>query len=138
MNRTFSMIKPDAVAAGYTLDILMHLTKAGFKIVNINPIALSRDKVEEFYAEHAARPFFGELVDFIADADVVLLELERDDAVATLRDVMGATHSGQAAEGTIREKFGNKESIMHNAIHGSDSAESAARELELFFGKIFI
>ena len=130
---TFSIIKPNAVKKNVIGDILNQFEKSGLTISAAKLTALSRKKCEEFYAEHKARPFFGELVDFMTSGPVLLLALTGEDAVTKNRDIMGATDPKKAAPGTIRAK--HADSIGENAVHGSDSPESAARELALFFEK---
>jgi len=132
--RTFSIIKPDAVRKGDTGAILAEITKAGFKIVAIKQISLSKAQAEGFYHVHAARPFFGELVEFMASGPIFPMVLEKDNAIADLRTLMGATNPAQAAEGTIRKKFAA--SIGENAIHGSDAEDTAAFEIGYFFAGI--
>jgi nucleoside-diphosphate kinase len=131
MQRTLTIIKPDAVRAGNTGNILAHLQKQGFRILALRQLQLSQPQAQAFYAVHAERPFYGELVDFMTSGPVVPVALERENAVATLREVMGATNSREAAEGTVRNLYGTD--IQNNAIHGSDSTENAAIELAFFF-----
>ncbi|MBY0372540.1 MAG: nucleoside-diphosphate kinase [Bryobacteraceae bacterium] len=131
MEKTFAIIKPDAVAKGYTGDILSIINKEGFKIKAMRLTRLSKDEAEGFYAVHKERPFFGSLVSFMTEGPVVLLALERENAVAHWRKVMGATNPANAEEGTIRKLFA--ESIERNASHGSDAPETAAQELAYFF-----
>lgn len=130
---TFSIIKPNAVKKGVIGDIIAHFEKADLKIAAAKLTVLSRKKCEEFYAEHKARPFFGELVDFMTSGPVMLMALSGDGAILKNREIMGATDPKKAAPGTIRAKHGDN--MGENAVHGSDSAESAARELALFFEK---
>ena len=132
--RTFSIIKPDAVRKGYTAAILAEIEKAGFKIVAIKRLSISKAQAEGFYAVHAARPFFGELTDFMSSGPIFPLVLEKDNAIADLRKLMGATNPAQAEVGTIRKKFA--ESISENAIHGSDAEDTAAFEIGYFFAGI--
>ena len=134
MERTFSIIKPDAVAAGQAGQILAMLEAAGFKIVGMRMVKLSQQQAEGFYAVHRERPFFPSLVKFMTEGRIVALALEREDAVKKLRDVMGATNPANAAEGTIRKKFAA--SIERNCIHGSDAPETAAVELSYFFSAL--
>ena len=129
--RTFSIVKPDAVKKGYTAGILAELEKAGFKIVSIKRMNLSKVQAEGFYHVHAARPFFGELTDFMSSGPIFPMVLEKENAVADLRTLMGATNPKDAAEGTIRKKFAS--SIGENAIHGSDAEDTAAFEIGYFF-----
>ena len=131
VERTFSIIKPDAVAAGSTGAILAQLQEAGFKIVGMRMTRLSEPQAQAFYAVHQARPFFGGLVKFMTEGPIVVLALERENAVKQLREVMGATNPANAAEGTIRKRFATD--IERNAIHGSDAPETAEGELRFFF-----
>jgi nucleoside-diphosphate kinase len=129
--RTFSIVKPDAVRAGKTGEILARLEKAGFKLVAARLRHLTRAEAEGFYHVHRQRPFFGSLVDFMTSGPCLTLVLERDNAIAQLREVMGATDPAKAAPGTIRKDFA--ESIEANAIHGSDAPETARFEIGYFF-----
>ncbi len=131
MEQTFAIIKPDAVAKNQIGDILAVTEAAGFKIRAMQLTQMTRKQAEGFYAVHSARPFFGELVEFMCEGPCVLLCLEREDAVAKWRETMGATNPANAAEGTIRKRFA--ESMGRNCSHGSDSAENAAIELAYFF-----
>lgn len=132
MSRTFTIVKPDAVAAGNTGNILAHLEKAGFKILGMRMTHLSAMQAKAFYEIHKERPFYNDLVAFMTSGPVVVAALEREgDAVKALRDAMGATNSKQAEAGTVRNLFGTD--IERNAIHGSDSDENAAREIAFFF-----
>lgn len=131
MERTFAIIKPDAMAAGYAEDIIAVIKDHGFKIIAQEERELSRAEVEEFYAEHKERSFFPEVVAFMTSGPVTLIALEKKDAIKGWRDLMGATDPAQAAEGTIRKTFGRSKG--NNATHGSDSPASAARELAFFF-----
>ena len=133
MEMTLTIIKPDAVAAGHTGAILAHLEKAGFTIRGMRMIHLSADQAGGFYAVHKERPFYGSLVEFMTSGPCVPVALERDNAVAGLREVMGATDVAKAAPGTVRNLYGT--SIERNAIHGSDSAENAQKELAFFFSQ---
>lgn len=125
-NRTFTMIKPDAVEAGNIGAILNDICAAGFKIVAMKYTKLSTEKAGEFYAVHKERPFYGELVEFMASGTIVAAILEKENAVADFRKLIGATNPANAEEGTIRRKYAK--SIGENAIHGSDSDENAAIE----------
>jgi nucleoside-diphosphate kinase len=131
MERTFSIIKPDAVKAGHVGGILAVLEKDGFKIRGLRLTHLTKAQASAFYAVHRERPFYGSLVTFMTEGPVVVMVLERADAVKKLREVMGATNPANAAEGTIRKLFA--ESIERNAIHGSDAPETAAQEIPFFF-----
>jgi len=134
MQKTFSIIKPDAVASGKAGKILALLEENGFRIVALRMANLSQSQAEGFYAVHKERPFYGSLVKFMTEGPVVLMALEREDAVKKLREVMGATNPANAAEGTVRKLFA--ESIERNAIHGSDAPETAAQELQFFFNSV--
>jgi nucleoside-diphosphate kinase len=125
-NRTFTMIKPDAVKAGNIGNILQMINAAGFKIVAMKYTLLSKRDAEIFYGVHAERPFFGELVEFMTSGTIVAAILEKDNAVEDFRKLIGATNPAEAAEGTIRKKYAT--SIGENAVHGSDSDENAAIE----------
>ena len=130
-NRTFTMIKPDATAAGNTGKILDRIIGAGFSVRAMKWTRLSTADAEAFYAIHRERPFFGELVEYMTSGPIVAAILEKDNAVADFRDLIGATDPTKAAPGTIRADFA--ESIAANAIHGSDSDENAANEGAFFF-----
>jgi len=134
VERTFSIIKPDAVADGHAGEILAMLEQAGFRIVGMRMVKLSREQAEGFYAVHRERPFFPSLVAFMTEGPVIVLALEREDAVKKLREVMGATNPANAAEGTVRKRFAA--SIERNSIHGSDAPETAAVELRYFFSSL--
>lgn len=131
MSRTLAIIKPDAVASGRTGLILAHLEREGFRVLAARLTRLTREQAGEFYAVHRERPFYGELVEFMTSGAVMPLALERDDAVAGLREVIGATDPAEAAEGTVRRLYA--ESKGRNAIHASDSDENAATEIAFFF-----
>jgi nucleoside-diphosphate kinase len=129
--RTFSIIKPDAVRKGHTGAILAELDHAGFKIVSLRKQSISKAQAAGFYAVHKDKPFFGELTEFMSSGPLVLLALEKENAIADLRTLMGATNPANAAEGTLRKKFAG--SLQENAIHGSDAPETAAFELGYWF-----
>ena len=129
--QTFSIIKPDAVKAGKAGEILARLEKAGFRIVALRLRNLTRAEAEGFYHVHRQRPFFGSLTEFMSSGPCVTMVLERENAIARLRELMGATDPGKAAAGTIRKDFAA--SIEANAIHGSDAPETAAFEIGYFF-----
>ena len=129
--RTFSIVKPDAVRKGYTAAILSEIAKAGFQIVSLRKQSISKAEAEGFYAVHRERPFFGELTTFMSSGPIVLMVLEKDNAIADLRKLMGATNPANAEEGTIRKKYAA--SIGENAIHGSDAEDTAAFEIGYFF-----
>lgn len=131
VERTLSIIKPDAVAKNVIGKIYSRFESNGLQIVASKMQQLSKEKAEGFYAEHKERPFFGDLVSFMTSGPVVVQVLEGEGAIAKNRDLMGATNPKEAAEGTIRADFA--ESIDANAVHGSDSPESAAREVAYFF-----
>ena len=129
--RTFSIIKPDAVRKGFTGAILAEINKAGFQIVAIRKQSISKDQAKGFYHVHSARPFFDGLTTFMSSGPIVLLVLEKENAIADLRSLMGATNPANAEEGTIRKQFAA--SIEENAIHGSDAPETAAFEIGYWF-----
>jgi len=131
MERTFAIIKPDAVAAGQAGQILALIEKAGFRIAGMKQKRLSQIETENFYAVHRERPFFRSLVTFMTEGPVVVLVLEAEDAVRKWRDTMGATNPADAADGTIRKMFAA--SIERNCAHGSDAPETAAAEIPFFF-----
>ncbi len=133
-NRTFTIIKPDATAKGYTGGILEKINAAGFRIVALKMLHLSASKAGEFYAVHRERPFYGELVGFMSSGPIAAAVLEKTNAVEDFRSLIGATNPAQAAEGTIRKLYAA--SIGENAIHGSDSDENAAIESDFFFSKL--
>ena len=130
-NRTFTMIKPDATSKGHTGAILDQIIKAGFSIKAMKWIQLSEAQAGAFYAVHKERPFYGELVEFMCSGPIVAAILEKENAVADFRTLIGATNFKDAAEGTIRKKYAT--SIGENAIHGSDSDENAKIEGDFFF-----
>ncbi len=129
--RTFSIVKPDAVRAGNTGAILAEIAKAGFSIVAIKKQSISQDEARGFYAVHKDKPFFESLTQFMSSGPLVLLVLEKDNAIADLRKLMGATNPANAEEGTIRKRFAS--SIQENAVHGSDAEETAAFEIAYWF-----
>ena len=131
LERTFSIIKPDATQRNLTGAVSSYIDKAGLRIVAQKRMLLTRAQAETFYAVHKERPFFGELVDFMISGPIVVQVLEGEDAVAKYREVMGATNPANAAEGTIRKDFAL--SVGENSAHGSDSAENAAIEIAQFF-----
>lgn len=131
MQRTFAIIKPDAVAAGQSGDIIATIQKAGFRVAGMKMKRLSRLEAEGFYAVHRERKFFGSLVEFMTEGPVVVMVLEAPDAIKKWRDTMGATDPANAAEGTIRKRFA--QSIERNCVHGSDAPETAAVEIPFFF-----
>jgi nucleoside-diphosphate kinase len=131
LERTFAIIKPDAVAAGQQGEILARIHKAGFKIVAVKSMRLTKEESGGFYAVHKARPFFGELTDFMSSGKIFALVLEAEGAIGKWRDTMGATDPKKAAPGTIRHDLGT--SIGTNCTHGSDAPETAAFEIGYFF-----
>ena len=131
IERTISIIKPDAVAKNIIGDIYSRFEKANLKVVASRMLQLSQRQAESFYAEHKERAFFAELINFMTSGPVMVQVLEGDGAVSKNRDLMGATNPAQAEVGTIRADFA--ESIDRNAVHGSDSTESAVREIAYFF-----
>jgi len=131
VERTFSIVKPDAVASGHAGEILAALEAEGFKIVALRMTRLSKSQAEGFYAVHRERPFFPSLVKFMTEGPIIVMALERENAIAKLREVMGATNPANAAAGTIRKRFA--ESIERNCVHGSDGQETAQVELAYFF-----
>jgi len=136
VERTLSIIKPDATRRNLTGKINARLEEAGLRIVGQKRVRLTRAQAEKFYEVHAERAFYGDLCDFMVSGPVVVQVLEGEDAVAKNRDVMGATNPANAAPGTIRADFA--ESIEANSVHGSDSADNAAREIAFFFSEIEI
>ena len=131
LERTFAIIKPDAVAAAQQGEILSRIHNAGFKVVAIKSMRLTREEAGGFYAVHRARPFFGELTDFMSSGKIIALVLEADGAILKWRDTMGATDPKKAAPGTIRHDLGT--SIGNNCTHGSDAPDTAAFEIGYFF-----
>ncbi len=131
MERTFSIIKPDAVKNGKAGLVLAKLEEHGFKVLGLRMVHMSKETAERFYSVHKERPFFGSLVTFMSEGPAVVMALEREDAVKKLREVMGATNPANAAEGTVRKLYAD--SIERNAIHGSDAPETAKEELAFFF-----
>jgi len=131
VERTFSIIKPDAVAAGKAGEILAMIEQVGFKVLGLRMTRLTEAQAQGFYAVHKERPFFGGLVKFMTEGPIIVMALEREDAVKKLREVMGATNPANAAEGTVRKRFAAN--IERNCIHGSDAPETAAVELNIFF-----
>ena len=132
MERTLSIIKPDGVEKNIIGKIYSRFEKAGLKIVEAKMLHLSREKAEGFYAVHKERPFFNDLVDYMTSGPVMVQVLEGEDAINLNRKLMGATNPEDAEEGTIRKDFA--ESIERNAVHGSDGTDTAAVEIEYFFG----
>ncbi len=131
VERTLAIIKPDAVKRDLTADILSRIHAAKFHIVAIKSLRLTKVQAEGFYAVHKARPFFGELTEFMSGGKAVVVVLEAEGAIAKWRDTMGATYPAKAAHGTIRKELG--ESIQYNCTHGSDAQDTAAYEIGFFF-----
>ena len=131
MSHTLAIIKPDAVGSGKAGKILAHLEGAGFSVRQLRLTRLNRAQAEAFYAVHAERPFYGELVEFMTSGPVIPMVLEADDAVARLRETIGATDPAEAEEGTVRKLYA--ESKGRNAIHASDSDANAEKEIAFFF-----
>lgn len=133
-NRTFTMIKPDAVQDGHIGAILAKINEAGFTIKAMKMTKLSKEKAGQFYEVHKERPFYGELTDFMSSGHIVAAILEKDNAVADFRKLIGATNPAEAEEGTIRKMFAR--SLGENAVHGSDSVENAKIEGDFFFSQL--
>ena len=133
MERTLLIIKPDAVAKSVIGDILKRLESEGFEVRELRMLTLTTERAKSFYDIHRERPFFGELVEFMCSGPAVPMVLERDNAVAHLREFIGSTDSTQAAPGTIRKEFGTD--VQCNAVHASDSPENAAGEISFFFSE---
>ena len=131
VERTFSIVKPDAVAARQAGEILAMIEKAGFRILALRMTRLTEQQAKEFYAVHCEKPFFAGLVKFMTEGPIIVMALEREDAIRKWREVMGATNPANAAEGTIRKRFAT--SIERNCVHGSDAPETAETELRFFF-----
>lgn len=131
MERTFGIVKPDAVAAGNMGKILDIIEANGFKVAGLKKIHMSKKTAQQFYAVHKERPFYDDLTTFMSSNPCVVMVLEKENAIKAWRDLMGATNPAAAAEGTLRKQFGK--SIDHNAVHGSDAPETAAQEVAFFF-----
>ena len=131
MEKTLSIVKPDAVAAGHTGDIIAMFEKQGLKVVAGRMLQMDKATAEKFYAVHSERPFFNDLTDFMCSGPVFVSVLEGEDAIKRNRDIMGATNPAEAAEGTLRKLYAD--SIGENAVHGSDAPETAAVEIAYFF-----
>ena len=132
-NRTFTMIKPDAVSDGFSGPIIQQIEEAGFKIIALKKVKLSPEEAGNFYEVHKERPFFQSLCDYMSSNDIIPMVLEKENAVEDFRTLIGATNPANAAEGTIRNRFAK--SMEANAIHGSDSNENAALEAAFFFSE---
>ena len=133
MERSLSIIKPDAVETGFTGPILAKIEEAGLRLIALRMVRLSLKEAEAFYAVHAERPFFRSLVEFMTSGPVVVSALEGENAIARYRELMGATNPEEAAEGTIRKLYATN--IERNAVHGSDAPETAATEISFFFSE---
>ncbi len=131
LQRTLTIIKPDAVRQNAVGDIIEQFEKNSFRILAMKMLEISKHQAEQFYAVHAHRPFFSSLTEFMSSGPIVVLALEKENAIADLRKIMGATNPANAEEGTIRKKWGS--GIEHNAIHGSDADETARFEFSYFF-----
>ncbi len=131
MERTLAIIKPDAVAEGHAGEILTMIERAGFRVLAMRMVHLTRPQAEGFYEVHRGRPFFEGLVNFMMEGPVIVLALEAEDVISRWRELIGTTDPAKAAEGTVRARFGS--TMQHNAAHGSDSPENAALELSWFF-----
>lgn len=131
LQRTFSIVKPDAVAKGATGAIISMIQEKGFRILGLKMLEITKKQAEGFYAVHADKPFFNSLTNFMSSGPMVVMTLEKENAIADLRKLMGATNPANAEPGTIRKKFA--ENIEHNAIHGSDAEDTARFELGYFF-----
>ena len=134
MERTLAIIKPDAVGRNLAGNIIARLQNEGFVVLGLKMIRLSQDDASRFYAVHRERPFFDSLTSYMASGPIVPLLLQRDEAITTLRDVMGATNPAEAAPGTLRQEFGVD--VEKNSIHGSDSPASAEQEIPFFFSQM--
>ncbi len=132
--RTLGIIKPDAVSKGYAGKILAIIEEKGFKIVGLKKIKLTKEKAEGFYYVHKEKPFFNSLTDFMSEGPIIVMVLEKENAISEWRELMGATNPENAKEGTLRKMFA--ENIERNAVHGSDSPESANYEISYFFNAL--
>ena len=131
LQRTFGIVKPDAVAKGATGDILRTIQEKGFRVIGLKMLHISKAQAEGFYAVHVTKPFFGSLTDFMSSGPIVVMALEKENAIAEWRELMGATNPANAAEGTLRKKWATN--IEKNAVHGSDADDTARFELSYFF-----
>jgi nucleoside-diphosphate kinase len=131
LERTFAIIKPDAVATGHAGEILAIIEQAGFRVLALRMTRLTEPQAQGFYAVHSEKPFFAGLVKFMTEGPIIVMALEREDAILKWRETMGATNPANAAEGTIRKRFAT--SIERNCVHGSDAPETAETELRFFF-----
>ena len=131
-NRTFTMLKPDSIEQGNMLPIINMIENAGFKIIALKYKRMNKEEAESFYSIHSDKPFFNDLVSFITSGPVVAMQVEGEDAVLQIRNIMGATNPNESTPGSIRGDLATE--LDKNVVHGSDSDESAERELSLFFG----
>ena len=136
MERTFAIIKPDAVAKGFTGKIIDRIESKGFKIVAMKKIHMTKKQAEGFYAVHSSKPFFNDLTTFMSSSPCVVMILEKENAISDWRKLMGATNPANAEDGTLRKEFGAN--IDNNAVHGSDAPETADKETRYFFADIEI
>lgn len=136
MNKTLAIIKPDAVVKRVTGKIIDRILDDGFNIIAVEMVWLTTERAREFYAVHKERPFYDDLVEFMTSAQCVPMMIEKENAVAAFRELIGATNPAEAAEGTIRKDFADN--VQNNAVHGSDSDENAAKEIAFFFPSIEI
>ncbi len=136
IEQTLSIIKPDATQRNLTGEINAILENAGFQIIAQKRIRLSKKQAEQFYAVHQGKPFFNDLAEYMSSAPIVVQVLQKENAIADYRQIMGATNPENAAEGTIRRRFA--ESVQHNSVHGSDAPETAREEIAFFFSKMEI
>ncbi len=134
LERTLAIIKPDAVASKYTGKIIEMLEESGFSIIGMKKIKLSKEDAKKFYIVHKDRPFYDSLTTFMSEGPIIVMVLEKENAIEDYRKLMGATNPEEAEEGTIRKRFGKN--IERNAVHGSDSKESASFEIPFFFSEI--
>ncbi len=134
VERTLMLIKPDAVRKGVEGEIIAHVQKHGFKLIGLKKLKLTKEQAKQFYIVHTDRPFYEELTDFMSSGPIVAMVWEGEDAIARIREIMGATNPEEAAEGTLRKLYGTN--IGENAVHGSDSKESADYEIPFFFSRL--
>jgi nucleoside-diphosphate kinase len=136
VERTLMLVKPDAVKRNLEGKIIAHVQEKGFKLVALKKLRLTKQQAEKFYYVHRERPFFGELTDFMSSGPIVAMVWEGEDAISRIREIMGATNPAEAAEGTLRKLYGTN--IGENAVHGSDSLQSAKYEIPFFFNELEI
>ncbi len=134
VERTLMLIKPDAVRKGVEGEIIAHVQKHGFKLIGLKKLKLTKEQAKQFYIVHKDRPFYDELTDFMSSGPIVAMVWEGEDVIARIREIMGATNPEEAAEGTLRKLYGTN--IGENAVHGSDSKESADYEIPFFFSRL--